>query len=156
MQSDWTIELIAELTPTTFWAALWGNESFDQGQGFVSYFTSTSTLNVGSPSGQDTYNVSGIDTKGYWAFTHTSGGGIQVYRNGALVTPDASALSIQPTGGAGSWPLVIGSRHTNSGTGSTDSCPGKYYWYNVSTNTAKDATAIQASYDAIKGTYGLP
>lgn len=158
LQSDWTIELIAELNSPFFigWASLWGNESYDQAQGFFAYFNGPSSLNVGSPSGMDSYNVTGIETKGYWAFTHTSGGGIQMYRNGVLVNPNASAGSIQPTGGAGSWPLVIGSRHTNNGTGSTDPARGIYYWYNITTNTAKDATAILASYDAIKGSYGLP
>lgn len=153
--SSWTIEIIAELTPSTFWASLWGNESFDNSTGFVAYLNGSVSLNVGSPTGQDAYNVTGIDQKGYWAFTHESGQGIKMYRNGVLVNPNTPGFA-QPAGGAGSVPLVIGSRHTNAGTGFTDPCPGVYYYNNVNTTTALDATAIQASYDALKTTYGLP
>ena len=155
---DWTIEFIAELYPVTYWAAMWGAETYDNSQGYFAYFQSSSSLNVGASGvngGLDSYNVSGIETIGYWAFTHISGQGIKMYRNGVLVNPNVSSFSAA-AGGDGTTPLLIGSRHTNSGTGSTDPCPGNYYWYNVSNNTAKDATAILASYDAIKGTYGLP
>ena len=151
--TSWTVEIIAELTPTSFWATLWGNENYFANLGHFAYFTSTSNLNVGSPAGTDTYNVSGIEQKGYWAFTHTDGGGVNVYRNGVLITPSSSGY-VQPFPAGNT--LLIGARHNNDGTGTTDVCAGNYYYNAINNSTALDATAIQASYDSLKGTYGLP
>ena len=44
----------------------------------------------------------------------------------------------------------------SGGGGSTDPCPGNYYYTNVTNGTALDATAILASYNSLKTTYGLP
>lgn len=151
--TNWTIEIIAELTPASFWATFWGNENYNAGLGHFAYFQNTSSLNVGSVSGMDAYNVTGIETKGYWAFTHADGGSVNVYRNGVLVTPTVSGY-VQPFPAGNT--LLIGARHNNDGTGTTDICTGNYYYTNVSNGTALDATAIQASYDSLKGTYGLP
>ena len=154
--ANWTIEIIAELLPTTFWATLWGNETYNNGfdgLGHFAYFQNTSSLNVGSPAGMDAYNVTGIEVKGYWAFTHQDGGPVKLYRNGVLVNPNASGyveVADSPN------TLLIGARHQNYGGGATDGLPGNYYYYNVNTSTALDATAIQASYNSLKTTYGLP
>ena len=152
--TSWTIELIAELVPTSFWASIWGNENFNTSEGHVAFFNGAVSLNVGSPISQDAYNVTGIDQKGYWAFSHANGGGISMYRNGVLVNPNvAGYVQGQPAANT----LLIGARHLNSGGGgSTDPCPGNYYYTNVTNGTALDATAILASYNSLKTTYGLP
>jgi len=151
--TNWTIEIVAELTPTQFWATLWGNENYNAGLGHFAYFQNTSSLNVGSVSGMDAYNVTGIDAKGYWAFSHADGGGVNVYRNGVLVTPNVSGY-VQPFPAGNT--LLIGARHNNDGSGTTDLCTGNFYYTNVNNGSALDATAIQTSYNSLKTTYGLP
>lgn len=150
---SWTVEIIAEVTPTQFWATLWGNEIYDTASGHFAYFNSTTNLAVGSPLGVNNYTVANIGSRTHWAFTHENGMGISVYKNGVLVTPDSTAY-VQPLP-AGNI-LLIGARHQNSGIGTTDPCPGTYFYHNINSSTALDATAIQASYDSLKTTYGLP
>ena len=151
--TSWTIEIIAELNPTQYWATFWGNENYNAGLGHFAYFNGPASLNVGSIAGQNAYNVADIGTKGYWAFTHQDGGGISLYRNGVLVNPNVTGY-VQPFPAGNT--LLIGARHQNSGAGTTDLLPGTYYYTNVNNSTALDATAILASYNSIKGTYGLP
>ena len=150
---SWTVEIIAEVAPTQFWATLWGNEIYNTASGHFAYFNSTTDLAVGSPGGQDRYTVADIGSITHWAFTHENGMGLSVYKNGVLLTPYSSGY-VQPLP-AGNI-LLIGARHQNDGTGTTDACPGNYFYHNINISTALDATAIQASYDSLKTTYGLP
>lgn len=152
--TDWTIEIVAELTPTTFWATLWGNEIYNSGLGHFAYLTSTTNLNVGSPIGTDGYDLSSISiaNKAHWAFSHQNGSGISVYHNGVLLNTNSPGyVQANPASNT----LLIGARHNNGGDGSTDFCTGTYY-YNHVTSSALDAAAVQASYDGLKLTYGLP
>lgn len=151
--TSWTIEIVAELNPTQYWATLWGNENYNAGLGHFAYFNGPTSLNVGSIAGQNNYNVTDIGTKSYWAFTHQDGDAISLYRNGVLVNPNVTGY-VQPFPAGNT--LLIGARHQNSGAGATDLLPGTYYYTNVNNSTALDATAILASYNSIKGTYGLP
>lgn len=153
--TTWTVEVIAELLPTSFWATIWGNENYNAGLGHFAYFSgSSANLNVGSPYAQNEYIITdNIATKAHWAFTHADGGGIAVYRNAVLLTPSVSGYA---QASPASNTLLFGARHTNDGTGATDPCPGNYYYTNVNNGTALDAAGVQASYDALKTTYGLP
>jgi hypothetical protein len=150
---SWTVEIIAEVAPTQFWATLWGNEIYDTASGHFAYFNSTTNLAVGSPLGVNNYTVANIGSRTHWAFTHENGMGISVYKNGVLVTPDSTGY-VQPLP-AGNI-LLIGARHQNNGIGTNDPCPGTYFYHNINNSTALDATAIQTSYNSLKTTYGLP
>lgn len=151
---NWTVEVIAELIPTSFWATIWGNEVWNTASGHIAYLTSINSMEVGGPAGTDTYNLSSYNlaAKTHWAFTHTDGGNIKVYRNGTLLTKASAGYA--ELGDANNT-LLIGARHMNSGTGTNDYCDGTYYYYNI-TQSELDATAIQASYNSLKNTYGLP
>lgn len=153
--ANWTVEIVAELTPTTFWATLWGNESFTAGLGHFAYFNSGGlNLNVGSPGGEDSYTITdNIATRAYWVFSHNDGGGVNVYRNAVLLTPSSSGY-IQRTPST-SNSLLIGARHNNDGTGSTDTCPGNYLYYDRSSN-GLDATYVQTQYDTFRTTFSIP
>ena len=150
---DWTVEIVADLQPTTFWASMWGNEVYNNGTGHFAYLTSASTLSVGSPLGMDFYMLAeDASTKSYWAFAHTNGGGIDVYRNGVLLTK-TSGMYTQPLLTLNT--LLIGARHQNDGTGTNDPCPGNYYYYNI-TGAAMNQSMITANYVSLRSTYGLP
>lgn len=151
---DWTVEIVADLQPTTFWATIWGNEIYNLGLGHFAYLTSTTTLSVGSPLGTDFYDLAqDVSVKSHWAFAHTNGGGIDVYRNGVLLTKTAPGYTQPPTLPLNT--LLIGARHQNDGTGTNDPCPGNYYYYNI-TGAAMNQSMITASYNNLKTIYGLP
>lgn len=152
--ASWTVEFIADMVPTSFWATMWGNEVWNSGYGHVAYLTSTTTLNVGSPSGQDSYDLAqDVSVKSYWAFTHADGGGVSVYRNGQLLTPSYSGY-VQPSMPA--WnTLLYGARHMNDGNGMTDVISsGTYYWKSISAN-AVDASYVASQYSSFQGPYGI-
>jgi len=153
--ANWTVELIAELAPTQFWATIWGNEVWNTSSGHLAYLTAVDYLQVGAPNGLDEYQLAdNVSVRSHWSFTHTDGSGIDVYRNGVLLTKTVAGY-VQPSAVANNT-LIFGARHLNDGSGLTDTCSGTYLWNSVNTSTALDSTAIQASYDSLKGTYGLP
>ena len=147
----WTVEVVADLTFVQAWAVLWGNESYNAGLGHFAYFGSTTTLNVGSPSGQNEYTVPDLGTRAHWVFTHTNGGGVSVYRNGVLLTPSATNY-IQSSVATNT--LLWGGRHNNDGIGFTDTLPGTYLYTNIRT-TALDAAGVVSAYNALSGAYGF-
>lgn len=151
--TTWTVEFIADLFPTSFWATMWGNEVWNTGQGHIAYLTGTTSLNVGAPNASDEYTLAqDVSVKSYWAFTHADGGGIDVYRNGVLLTPNFSGYS-QPTPASNT--LLFGARHINDGTGGTDAITnGTYYWTEITT-VARDAGYIAAQYASFQGPYGI-
>lgn len=152
---SWTVEIIGDFFPTTFWATIWGNESWNAGLGHIAYLTGLTSLNVGAPNGTDTYNLAqDVSVKSYWVFTHTDGSGVDVYRNGVLLTPDIPGY-IQPASPAPNT-LLYGSRHSNDGTGQVDTISnGTFYYYNIQSQS-QDANWVTTNYNSLKGAYGLP
>lgn len=152
--TDWTVELIADMYPTNFWATIWGNESWDAGLGHLAVLNSPTYLNVGAPNSFNEYTLDqDVSVKSYWAFTHTDGGGINVYRNGVLLTPAASSYN-QPSGLAPNT-LLFGARHNNDGTGTTDPIGSANYHYYTAQPQAQTAEQIAATYENLRGPYGI-
>lgn len=149
--TSWTVEVVGEFFPSQYWATIWGNEAWLLGTGHLAYLTGPTNLSVGRPNAQFEYTVD-MGIKAYWAFTHTDGGGIDVYRNGVLQTPTASNYT-QPTPASNT--LIFGARHGNDGTGSTDFCPGNYLYTNITASALAPAT-ISSNYTTLQATYGLP
>jgi hypothetical protein len=151
---DWTVEFVASLSPTNFWATMWGNEVWNSGQGHLAYLVSTVNMNVGSPNAADEYVLdTDVSVKSYWAFTHADGGGISVYRNGQLLTPNFNGYGSSPSLAGNT--LLFGARHNNDGLGQTDTISnGTYFWTNIS-SSALDATAIANNYASLQSTYGI-
>lgn len=149
----WTVELVVETQPTSYWATLWGNENYNAGLGHFAYFSGSTSLYVGTPSGGNNYTVAdiGIGTRAYWAFTHQDGGGVNVYRNGVLLTPDISSY-VQASPASNT--LLWGGRHNNDGTGFVDTLPGNYLYTNIR-NTALDTAGVVNAFNAISGDYGF-
>lgn len=152
--TDWTVEIIAEFTPTDFWATIWGNEVWNDGLGHLAYLNSPTYLNVGAPNAANEYVLAQpVSVRSYWAFTHANGGGINVYRNGVLLTPNASGYN-QPVSPAPNT-LLWGARHNNDGTGTTDTIGSAVYVYTNIFNEAKDESFIQSQYSIFQGQYGI-
>ena len=149
--TDWTVEIIGFFNPTNFWATIWGNEVWNSGAGHLAYLTGPNNLAVGAPNSQFEYTIDPT-TRAYWVFTHADGGGIDVYRNGTLLTPYTSNYT-QPTPANNT--LIWGARHTNDGTGTADPIgPAEYNYYNIQ-NVAQDATWVQTQYNNLSGPYGI-
>lgn len=152
---NWTVEVISELGPTNFWATFWGNESWDAGLGHIAYFSGPNTLNVGKPNAEDSYTLTHpISDKAHWVFSHADGSGINVYRNGQLLTPSYTGYA-QPSSPASNT-LLFGARHGNDGTGVTDTIGSGNFWNTNIYTDAKDATWVSAEYENLRGAYGLP
>jgi hypothetical protein len=147
----WTVELVVEPQPSQYWAVLWGNENYDAGLGHFAYFNDTTTLSVGSPSGVNEYTVADIGARAHWVFTHTNGGGVSVYRNGVLLTPNITGY-VQSSVATNT--LLWGGRHNNNGIGFTDTLPGNYLYTNIRT-TALDTAGVVSAYNALSETYGF-
>lgn len=151
--TSWSVEVIGEFYPSQYWATIWGNEVWNSGTGHLAYFTGSTNLVVGRPNAQFEYTMTQpISTRAYWVFTHTDGGGIDVYRNGTLLTPYTSNYT-QPTPANNT--LIWGARHGNDGTGTTDPCPGNYLYTNIVASALSPAT-ITSNFSMLQGTYSIP
>lgn len=156
----WSVEVVGDFYPSNYWATMWGNDNWSTGQGHIAYLTGPNTLLVGAAGYaglDDVYTLAdNTSLKSYWAFVHTDGGGIQVYRNGVLLTPSSSGYS-QPSSAGNT--LIFGARHLNDGTGGTepnvlDKLPGNYYLH-LASNVAMTAQDVIANFNNYKATYGL-
>lgn len=148
--NTFTISMIASLNPTTFWSTMWGNDSWSAGKGYLAYFLSTTSLNVGSASGTANFTVSNITNINVWDFV-ISGTSVTVYQNGTSL---GTKTFTGPSGGYATTGLYFASRHANSGIGPTDNCVGTYYAMRVY-NVALNSTQITNNYNAVGATYGL-
>jgi len=149
LPNTFTISIVASLNPTTFWATFWGNEVWDSSSGYLSYFSSTTGLNIGSPSNFSTFAVSGINTIHIWDFV-VSGNSVTLYRDGlSLGTQIFNSPTVLATNG-----LYFGARHANIGTSFTDICPGTYYNMRVY-KRALIADEITTKFNQIRLLYGL-
>lgn len=154
-KGSWTVEIVAELNPQSFWATVFGNESFNDSTGYVAYFGNggVSEFNVGRPGAVNTYDLTGLTgSRSYWAFVN-DGNTITLYCNGTVVNPASTGFSQPTLGGPNS--IYFAARHLNNGTGYTDTCYMTLYKYIIS-DTALNGTAITASYASLYDTYGLP
>lgn len=149
LPSSFTISIVASLNPTSFWATFWGNEVWSSNRGYLSYFNSTTDLNVGSPPSLASFAVSGINTIHIWDFV-VSGNSVTLYRDGvSLGTKTFSTPTSLATNG-----LYFGARHSNAGTGFTDVCPGTYYNMKVY-KKALIPDEITNKFNQMRSLYGL-
>jgi len=150
LPNTFTVSIAASFNPTTFWATLWGNESYNQSKGYFAYLGSSGTINFGSPSGLASINVTGINTVHIWDFV-VNGTTYTLYMDGVSVS---TGTFTAPSGGVSTTGLYFGARHTNAGTSYTDACPGTYYSMRVY-NRALSADEINTNFSVLRGNYGL-
>lgn len=148
LPNRFTISIVAKLTPSSFWATLWGNEYYDNNLGYMAYFTTSTELNIGAPYSFQAYSVSGISAIHCYDFVF-NGTSLTLYVDG--VSKGSSTISVPRTATSG---LYFGARHTNNGTGFTDVCPGTYYNLRVF-NKPLESSDITTKFNALRSTYGL-
>ncbi len=150
LPNTFTVSVACTLNPSTFWATLWGNESWNAAKGYIAYLGSSSTLNFGSPSGLASIAVSGTNTVHIWDFV-ANGTTYTLYKDGVSVS---TGTFTAPSGGLSTTGLYFGARHGNSGTSYTDACPGTYYSMRVY-NRALSANEINTNFTVLRSYYGL-
>jgi hypothetical protein len=150
LSNNFTVSVACSLNPSAFWATLWGNESWDASKGYIAYLGSSSTMNFGSPTGQASIAISGINTIHIWDFV-VNGTSYTLYRDGVNVS---TGTFTAPSGGLSTNGLYFGARHTNAGTSFTDASPGTYYSMRVY-NRALNADEIQTNFTVLRSNYGL-
>ena len=139
----------------TYWASLWGMETYTGNQGFLAYQSGATTITFGPPSSgitTSTMSVLGanIANVNVWDFT-ISGTTATYFLNGVWKgTGTISAPSSQGTAN-----LYFASRHVNGGGGSTDTATGVYYSMRVY-NRALSNVEVQTNYTTLKQIHGLP
>jgi hypothetical protein len=150
LPSNFTVSVACSLNPSTFWATLWGNESWTAGKGYIAYLLSNSTLNLGSSTGPVSIPVSGINTIHIWDFV-VNGTSYTLYMDGVSIS---TGTFTAPSGGLSTNGLYFGARHTNSGAGATDYGPGTFYSMRVY-NRALSEEEVKINFSALRSTYGL-
>jgi len=150
LSNYFTISIVASLSPSSFWATLWGNETWSGSKGYLAYFLSSTSINIGSSLGTQNYTFSGINTIHFYDFVF-NGTSLTVNVDG--VSAGTTTITL-PTGGISTNGLYFGARHANDGTGSTDFCPGNYYNMRVYKKPL-DATTISTLFNAMRTNYGL-
>ncbi|MEI8142553.1 MAG: LamG-like jellyroll fold domain-containing protein [Chitinophagia bacterium] len=148
--SSYTISLASSFNPTSYWATLWGNESWNAGKGYIAYLLSNSSMNLGSSSGLASISVTGINSIHIWDFV-ASGTSYTLYKDGVSVS---TGTYTAPSGGVSTNGLYFGARHGNDGTSYTDALPGTYYSMRVY-NRALSADEINTNFSVLRGNYGL-
>jgi hypothetical protein len=150
LPNTFTVSIAASFNPSTFWATLWGNESYNQSKGYFAYLGSSGIMNFGSPSGVASISVTGINTVHIWDFV-VNGTTYTLYMDGVSV---GTGTFTAPSGGVSTTGLYFGARHTNAGTSFTDANPGTYYSMRVY-NRALNSDEIQTNFSVLRGNYGL-
>jgi hypothetical protein len=150
LPNTFTISMAASFNPTTYWATIWGNESWTAEKGYVAYLKNASNIDIGSPSGQVTVPINDYNSVHIWDFT-VNGTNYVLYKDGVRVS---SGTFIAPVGGVSTTGLYFGARHTNAGTGSQDFGPGTYYSMRLY-NRALSSDEVKINFSFLKTNYGL-
>ena len=152
-----TVEIVASFNPTSFWATIWGNESYTAGRGYLAFMTNASTIIYGKSSAPTSETITASNAVRQWIFV-INGTQHSLYLNGVQVG-FTDTLAIQTLFVTSEF--YFGSRHANAGTGTADKMNNSnsalqpvFYQMRVY-NKALSASEITQNYNAIKGTYGI-
>lgn len=155
VNAPFSIEVVANITASTFWATLFGAENYNGSLGWFAYWQSSSVMYVGSTSRTNMYSVT-ANTGSIRQFVVTidTTPSAKLYINGVLQTPSSSSYGLAPSPATGG--LNFGSRHPNAGTANVpnDCATGTYYQMRAY-NIALDQSQVTANYNAVKATYGI-
>jgi hypothetical protein len=150
LPNTFTISIAASFNPTNYWATIWGNESWNAQKGYLAYFGSANSIDIGSPTGQATVPVNDYNSVHIWDFT-VNGTDYVLYKDGAIFGTGTFAA---PVSGVSSNGLYFGARHTNGGTGAQDFGPGTYYSMRVY-NRRLSADEIKTNFSFLRSSFGL-
>jgi hypothetical protein len=151
-----TVEIVASFNPTSYWGTIWGNESYNAGNGYLAFMASSTVITYGRPAATVAETITASNSIRHWIFV-LNGTNRSLYLNG-------SQLGTTKTGSNTGYTtnnFYFGSRHVNDGTGHQDkmnnSTAANYpVFYQMRLyNKALSGSEITQNYNAIKGTYGI-
>jgi hypothetical protein len=152
-----TVELVASFNPTSYWATIWGNESYSAGRGYLAFMTSATNLIYGKSSAPTAETITASNAIRHWTFV-INGTQHSLYLNGTQVG-FTDTLAVQTLFVTSEF--YFGSRHANAGTGTADKMNNSnssfypvFYQMRVY-NKALTGSEITQNYNAVKGTYGI-
>ena len=152
-----TVEIVASFNPTTYWATIWGNDSYTAGRGYLAYMTSSTLITYGRPNSVSQEIMTASNSVRHWTFV-INGTQASLFLNGTQVgttdTIGSQTLFV-------SSEFYFGARHVNNGVGPADrmnnsnSALYPVFYQMRLYNRALSGSEITQNYDAIKGTYGI-
>jgi hypothetical protein len=151
--SPFTVEMWCKPNGARLWSTMWGSDAYSGNNGWWALWESSTTLTTGGvPSGVTYAHSYTQSNPNHYVFTLT-GSTYTLYINGVAVTVSGSYSA--PSGGAGTSPLIFGSRHVNAGTSlGLDSLDGTYYQMRVY-NRALSSSEVSQNYSGTRGTIGV-
>ena len=152
-----TVEMVASFNPTSYWATIWGNDSYTAGRGYLAFMTNSSSITYGKSTAPTTESITASNSIRHWTFV-INGTQHSLYLNGTQVgTTDTLAIQTLFV----TSEFYFGARHVNNGVGPTDRMNNSnsalqpvFYQMRIY-NTALSAGDITQNYNAVKGTYGI-
>ena len=150
LPSTFTISIAAKFSPATYWATIWGNDSWTALKGYIAYFINANGIEIGTPNGISPVPVDDYNTVHIWDYV-VSGTTYIVYKDGVSV---GNGTFTAPAGGLSTNGLYFGARHTNSGTGAQDFGPGTFYSMRVY-NRALSLEEVKTNFSVLRTSYGL-
>ena len=152
-----TVEIVASFNPTSFWGAIWGNESYSGGRGYFAFVQNSSTITYGKSGAVTQETITASNSIRHWTFV-INGTQHSLYLNGVQVGV-TDTLAIQTLFTTNDF--YFGSRHTNAGTGHQDKLNSSisanqpvFYQMRVY-NKALSVAEITQNLNVVRGTYGL-
>ena len=152
-----TVEIVASFNPTSFWGAIWGNESYSAGRGYFAFVQNSSTITYGKSGAVTQETITASNSIRHWTFV-INGTQHSLYLNGVQVGV-TDTLAIQTLFTTNDF--YFGSRHINAGTGHQDKLNSSisanqpvFYQMRVY-NKALSVAEITQNLNVVRGTYGL-
>ena len=152
-----TVEIVASFNPTSFWAVVWGNESYFADKGYLCYMGSSTNFTWGSPMNSVSSTITASNSIRHWTWV-IDGTSKSLFLNGSQV--GTTQTSNNPAGYTTNN-FYFGSRHGNDGTGATDrlnssiSANQPVFYQMRIYDKALSSAEVLTSYNAIKSTYGI-
>lgn len=156
--STHTIEMVASFNPTSYWATIWGNDTYNSSAGYFAYMGSSTGITWGKVPGSVASTITASNSIRHWMWV-INGTQYSFYINGTQVGTTATATPAQTSFTSNNF--YFGSRHLNGGTGATDKLNSSttanqpvFYQMRIY-NKALSGAEITTNYNAIKSTYGI-
>lgn len=153
-----TVEIVASFNPTSYWATIWGNDSYNSSAGYFAYMGSSTNMNWGKVPGGISSTITTSNSIRHWIWV-INGTQYSLYLNGAQLGTTTTLSPAQSSFTSNNF--YFGARHANNGIGPADrlnntntSLQPVFYQMRVYSK-ALSVSEITQNYNSIKGTYGI-
>lgn len=145
---DFTVEIVYYISDFNTWSVLWGNDFWNNSEGYFAAFTASTGLDIGAPNAGTRYNVTTNAVKPITRYSFTQSGSTGVcYINGSQAgTATISNYKLTNVG------TFFGSRHQNDGTaGSGNDIANGNIFAALIYNRGLSASEVLNNYNSTKG-----